>query len=92
MSKVLFATQASKPTCEVTFRIKSNKREKKIFSVERLVEIRGLKAIGNKFPVQKIVSVVDTTDLANNQIEKTSESGRQNKKSDQKPQDQLDLF
>lgn len=55
-SKLYFVTCEEQVAVLATFS-KSGKREKKEFELEELIDIKGWKAIGNKFPVQKVVSI-----------------------------------
>lgn len=55
-SKLLFAGLRSGIETEVTYREKG-KRIKKQFQLDDLIDVKGWKAVGNKFPVQSIVSI-----------------------------------
>ncbi|MEL6561142.1 MAG: DNA gyrase/topoisomerase IV subunit A [Bacteroidota bacterium] len=55
-SKLLFAGIGSGIKTEVTYREKG-KRIKKEYLLDDLIDVKGWKAVGNKFPVQSIVTV-----------------------------------
>ncbi len=62
-SKVYFATTAEHTAVEVTYKA-SGKREKKELDLKELIDIKGWKTIGNKFPVQKPIAIT----IVNNHI------------------------
>ena len=72
-SKLLFAGLGSGIETEVTYKEKG-KRLKKNFLLDDLIEVKGWKAVGNKFPVQSIVNI--------NQLEKEVEEEEEEKQSD----------
>ena len=55
-SKLMYASMAAGPVVDVTYRVK-NKHEHERFVLEELIDVKGWKAIGNKFPVQSLVKV-----------------------------------
>ncbi|MEQ9424897.1 MAG: DNA gyrase/topoisomerase IV subunit A [Cyclobacteriaceae bacterium] len=55
-SKIHFATIEESPTVEVTYKVDRKNTTKEIDLVE-LIDVKGWKAIGNKFPIQKPVRV-----------------------------------
>lgn len=55
-SKMLYAAGGENLQVEVTYKVK-NKHEKKEFLLDELIDVKGWKAIGNKFPVQPLVRV-----------------------------------
>lgn len=59
-SKLLYASTHSEPKVEATYRVK-NKHEKHEYDLHTLIEVKGWKALGNKFPVQGLVRVEDRT-------------------------------
>ena len=56
-SKIYFATTSENTVVEVTYK-SSGKREKRQFDLSELIDIKGWKAVGNKFPVQKLIAVI----------------------------------
>ena len=55
-SKLYYASASNDLLVEVTFK-KSGKNEKKEVDLNELIDVKGWKALGNKFPVSKIVSI-----------------------------------
>ncbi len=55
-SKLLFASNRQQLTVDVTYRVKS-KHEHQQYELDELIDIKGWKAIGNKFPIQGLVRV-----------------------------------
>ena len=55
-SKLVFISKGIETDVEVTFK-EGRKHEKKKFDLMSLIDIKGWKAIGNKFPVQQVISV-----------------------------------
>ncbi len=55
-SKLLFISKGIQADVEVTYR-DGRKHEKKKFDLINLIDIKGWKAVGNKFPIQNIVKV-----------------------------------
>ena len=59
-SKLLFATVSKGPKVDVTYRVK-NKREHLSYDLEELIDVKGWKALGNRFPVQGLVKVEEVS-------------------------------
>lgn len=59
-SKLLYASNTAEPKVEATYRVK-NKHEKQEYNLAELIEVKGWRALGNKFPVQGLVKVEDRT-------------------------------
>ena len=57
-SKLLYASTHPEPKVEATYRVK-NKHEKQAYELQPLIEVKGWRALGNKFPVQGLVRVED---------------------------------
>lgn len=57
-SKLLYASNTATPKVEATYRVK-NKHEKQEYELASLIEVKGWRALGNKFPVQGLVRVED---------------------------------
>ncbi len=57
-SKLLYAANSADPKVEATYRVK-NKHEKEEYELSSMIEVKGWKALGNKFPVQGLVKVED---------------------------------
>ncbi len=55
-SKLLFAEYGEQMSVNVSHKVKSKKVER-IFDLEDLIDVKGWKAIGNKFPVQQVTKV-----------------------------------
>ena len=62
-SKVHFATTEEGASVEVTYKI-SGKRQKKEVILDELIDVKGWKAIGNKFPYQKPVAIKPIADTS----------------------------
>ena len=93
-SKLLFVSADDSIETEVTYREKG-KRLKKEVVVDQLIEVKGWKSVGNKFPVQSIVKIEQTNKPDPKKID--SDSLEALKKSvqeevDQEDKDQLGLF
>lgn len=54
-SKLIFITVANDPEVEVTYKEK-NKKLKETYKLEELIDVKGWRAMGNKFPVQNVQS------------------------------------
>ncbi len=54
-SKLIFITVAKDPEVEVTYKEK-NKKLKETYKFEELIDVKGWRAMGNKFPVQNVQS------------------------------------
>lgn len=57
-SKLLYGSNSAEPKVEATYRVK-NKHEKEEYDLTELIEVKGWRALGNKFPVQGLVRVDD---------------------------------
>ena len=55
-SRLLFASYGDDLEADVTYK-DGRKHEKKSFELTGLIDVKGWKAIGNKFPVQQIISI-----------------------------------
>lgn len=55
-SKLLFANNAEKANVEVVYK-DGRKKEKKEYELSEMIDVKGWKAIGNKFPIQTVLSV-----------------------------------
>lgn len=60
-SKLLFASNEFEPKAKVTYKVK-NKHESIEYQLNELIDIKGWKAIGNKFPVQGLVRAEEIED------------------------------
>lgn len=78
-SKVYFATTAENTAVEVTHKV-SGKREKKKLDLGELIDIKGWKAIGNKFPIQKPIAIAIVND---DKTDPTEDIAIRNKQSEQ---------
>ncbi len=56
-SKLLFASDSEQLEAEVTYKEKGNKHEKVLVDIHSLIDVKGWKANGNKFPYQSIVRI-----------------------------------
>ncbi len=93
-SKLLYASNTTEPKVEATYRVK-NKHEKQEYDLAELIEIKGWRALGNKFPVQGLVKVEDRTPEPPKEEEKTVdlESLKNTVKDEVEEEDnQMDLF
>ena len=55
-SKLYFASDALKVEASVTYKEK-NKKLQKILNLDSLIDVKGWKALGNKFPLQNVVKI-----------------------------------
>jgi topoisomerase-4 subunit A len=55
-SKLYFASDAVKVEASVTYKEK-NKKLQKILNLDSLIDVKGWKALGNKFPLQNVVKI-----------------------------------
>lgn len=73
-SKLMFISKGIETDVEVTYK-DGRKHEKKKLDLMNLIDIKGWKAIGNKLPVQQVVSV----DLIKNEETKQEEAKKEDK-------------
>ena len=93
-SKLLYAGNLAEPKVEVTYRVK-NKHEKQTYDLAELIEVKGWRALGNKFPVQGLVKVEERAPEPLTKDEKTVdlESLKNAVKNEVEEEDnQMDLF
>lgn len=93
-SKLLYASNVAEPKVEATYRVK-NKHEKQEYDLAELIEVKGWRALGNKFPVQGLVKVADRTPEPPKEEEKVVdlESLKNTVKDEVEEEDnQMDLF
>ncbi|QCK14993.1 DNA gyrase/topoisomerase IV subunit A [Mangrovivirga cuniculi] len=82
-SKLYFASTALKPVINVKYQ-DGKKRSEEQFEIEDLIDIKGWKAIGNKFPLQ---SVKDIKDITPKEEKKSEEPKKEEKGSTDKEKD-----
>lgn len=93
-SKLIFITVANDPEVEVTYKEK-NKKLKETYKFEELIDVKGWRAMGNKFPVQnvqsaEIIAKEEPKEEEPNDIEALKQAVKD--EVDQEDKEQLGLF
>lgn len=91
-SKLVFISKGINTDVEVTYK-DGRKHEKEKFDLMSLIDIKGWKAVGNKMPVQQIVSVALLATEKKPEVDLTAiKEGVKNEVEDEDEKNQLGLF